>query len=436
MEIGNKNATITYAALTVALRLLASQLAVFNLWYQRRAYERSRGELITMLYEKTLNRKILGTKQEKQEEDMNGSATNGNGTNGNGTNENGTNGNGTNGHTTNENATNGNATNGHATNGLATNGHATNDHATNGCATNGNGSHLNADNATEVPLKAKPQNLVARLLILLRSPFSRKHKTEDKEEKVAASMGKVLNLMRNDVYEVAQRFWDFSDVIVQPIGAIFATLLIWRMLGWACLLGVVALAASQLVNIAIARFQVYFEKKRRVATDEKLQKTSQFIESIRHLRWYGWQKPWMESILESRRKELHLRIIQIILSTSLAFMLRFGSGLFPAVAFYAFTVWEGKPLRVDLIFPAIDLFNLLEGYLRALPQLVTTLLNAYVAMGRIEEFMAEPDKELADVVPEGSAGLSLDSVSFAWPGVEQNVLHNVTVAFYRRYWEN
>jgi ABC-type multidrug transport system fused ATPase/permease subunit len=429
MEIGNKNATITYAALTVALRLLTSQLAVFNLWYQRRAYERSRGELITMLYEKTLNRKILGTKQEKQEEDMNGSATNGNGTNGNGTNENGTNGNGTNGHTTNENATNGNATNGHATNGLATNGHATNDHATNGCATNGNGSHLNADNATEVPLKAKPQNLVARLLILLRSPFSRKHKTEDKEEKVAASMGKVLNLMRNDVYEVAQRFWDFSDVIVQPIGAIFATLLIWRMLGWACLLGVVALAASQLVNIAIARFQVYFEKKRRVATDEKLQKTSQFIESIRHLRWYGWQKPWMESILESRRKELHLRIIQIILSTSLAFMLRFGSGLFPAVAFYAFTVWEGKPLRVDLIFPAIDLFNLLEGYLRALPQLVTTLLNAYVAMGRIEEFMAEPDKELADVVPEGSAGLSLDSVSFAWPGVEQNVLHNVTVAF-------
>jgi ABC-type transport system involved in cytochrome bd biosynthesis fused ATPase/permease subunit len=137
----------------------------------------------------------------------------------------------------------------------------------------------------------------------------------------------------------------------------------------------------------------------------------------------------MKGILESRQKELHLRIIQIIFTTSLAFMLRFGSGLFPAVAFYAYTAWEGKPLRVDLIFPAMDLFNMLEGYLRALPQLVTTLLNAYVAMSRIEEFMAEPDKERADVVPEGSADLSLHNASFAWPGVEKNVLEDVTLSF-------
>jgi ABC-type multidrug transport system fused ATPase/permease subunit len=369
MEKKNASATITYAVLTVALRLMAAQLAVFNLWYQRRAYERSRGEMITMLYEKTLNRKILGAKQGNNEEQ------------------------------------------------------------TNGHANNGNREDLVVENRSEAPSKPQAQRWFMRLLEVIRSPFSKKLKKEDEKEKVAASMGKILNLMRNDVYEVAQRFWDFSDIITQPVGAIFATLLIWRMLGWACLLGVVALAASQLVNIVIARFQVYFEKKRRVATDEKLQKTTQFIESIRHLRWYGWQDAWMKGIIESRQKELHLRIIQIIFSTSLAFMLRFGSGLFPAVAFYAFTAWEGKPLRIDLIFPAIDLFNLLEGYLRALPQLVTTLLNAYVAMSRIEEFMAEPDKEQADVVPEGSADLSLNNASFAWPGVEQNVLHEVTVAF-------
>jgi ABC-type multidrug transport system fused ATPase/permease subunit len=369
MEEKNASATITYAVLTVALRLMAAQLAVFNLWYQRRAYERSRGEMITMLYEKTLNRKILGAKQDKNEEQ-------------------------TNGHTN-----------------------------------NGNGENLVGENRPEAPSKTQTQGWFTRLPEIIRSPFSRKVKKENEKEKVAASMGKILNLMRNDVYEVAQRFWDFSDIITQPVGAIFATLLIWRMLGWACLLGVVALAASQLVNIFIARFQVYFEKKRRVATDEKLQKTTQFIESIRHLRWYGWQDAWMKGILESRQKELHLRIIQIIFSTSLAFMLRFGSGLFPAVAFYAFTAWEGKPLRVDLIFPAIDLFNLLESYLRALPQLFTTLLNAYVAMSRIEEFMAEPDKEQADVVPEGSADLSLNNASFAWPGVEQNVLQEITVAF-------
>ncbi|KAF2824326.1 P-loop containing nucleoside triphosphate hydrolase protein [Ophiobolus disseminans] len=365
-EKPNASATITYAVLTVALRLLAAQLGVFNLWYQRRSYERSRGQLITMLYEKTLNRKILGAKQEEEKGKSNGQSSN-----------------------------------------------------RDNSAPESNGSGQ--------PGKPVSQSWVARLLVSLRSAFSRKPK--ETKEKDAASMGKILNLMRNDVYEVAQRFWDFSDIITQPAGAIFATLLIWRMLGWACLLGVFALAASQLINIIIARFQVYFEKKRRIATDEKLQRTSQFIESIRHLRWYGWQESWMKGILESRQKELHLRIIQIFFTTTLAFMLRFGSGLFPAVAFYAYTAWEGKPLRVDLIFPAMDLFNLLEGYLRALPRLVTTLLNGYVAITRLEEFMAEPDKEEADVVPEGSAELSLHNASFAWPGVEKTVLEYITLAF-------
>lgn len=363
------SAAITYAIISVAVRLFSSQLNVFNLWYQRRAYERSRGELITMLYEKTLNRKILGAKQKAQDGNSNGRTD----------------------------------------------------------TANADGPTMGGENANE-DVKRPPQRMLAKMWSYIRAPFAQKAKKPEME-KVAASMGKILNLMRNDVYEVAQRFWDFADIITQPLGAVFATLLIWRMLGWACLLGVLALLASQLINIVIARFQVYFEKKRRVATDEKLQRTTQFIESIRHLRWYGWQDSWMKGILESRQLELHYRIIQIVFTTSLAFILRFGSGLFPAVAFYAFTALAGKPLRVDLIFPAIDLFNMLEGYLRNLPRLVTTLLNAYVAMSRIEEFMAEPDKEQADVVAEDLAELSLTNAHFAWPGVEKNVLEDVTLQF-------
>jgi ABC-type multidrug transport system fused ATPase/permease subunit len=362
----NVGAVITYAVISVALRLLAAQLGVFNLWYQRRSYERTRGELITMLYEKTLNRKILGAKQEEKDEQPN-----------------------------------------------------SHDSIGDGQEREGNGSHE--------PVKTAPHGFLTRMLAAIRSVFTRKAKSDGKKD--AASMGKIMNLMRNDVYEVAQRFWDFADIVTQPAGAIFATLLIWRMLGWACMLGVFALAASQLINIGIGRLQVHFEKKRRVATDEKLQRTTQFIESIRHLRWYGWQDSWMKGILESRQKELHFRIIMIVLTTTQAFMLRFGVGLFPAVAFYAYTTWEGKPLRVDLIFPAMDLFNMLDGYLRALPRLWTSLLNAYVAINRLEEFMAEPDKEAADVVPEGSAELSLHNAFFAWPGVEKAVLEDVTLAF-------
>ena len=377
-----RSATITYAFISLFVRIISSQLNVFNLWYQRRAYERSRGQLITMLYEKTLNRKILGAKQEAKEElptDI---------------------------------------SNGH------TNGH-TDGHAGGETSAEPNGEAA----ASSQPVKTAPQSRLARLWSRFRSLFSRKKKEEKEEESAAASMGKILNLMRNDVYEISQRFWEFSDIVVKPLGVIGSTLLIWRMLGWSCLLGVLALAVTQVLSVVVARYQVYFEKKRRKATDEKLQRTTQFIESIRHLRWYGWHEAWLKGILESRQAELHLRVLQIIFNTSLAFIMRFGSGVFPAVAFYAFTKLAGKPLSVDLIFPAIDLFRLLESYLGALPPLITTLLNAYVAMGRIEAFMAEPDKEDAAVVPEDSAELSLQNASFAWPGVDKNVLENITLSF-------
>lgn len=62
-----RNATITYAVLSLLVRLIASQSSVFNLWFSRRCYERSRGEMITMLYEKTLSRKVVGTAMQPQE---------------------------------------------------------------------------------------------------------------------------------------------------------------------------------------------------------------------------------------------------------------------------------------------------------------------------------------------------------------------------------
>jgi hypothetical protein len=54
-----RRAALTYASLSLILRLIAAQSAVFSLWYGRRCYERSRGEMITMLYEKTLSRKVV-----------------------------------------------------------------------------------------------------------------------------------------------------------------------------------------------------------------------------------------------------------------------------------------------------------------------------------------------------------------------------------------
>jgi len=73
-----KRAALNYAALSLVVRLIAAQSGVFTLWFGRRAYERSRGELITMLYEKTLSRKVVSISSKPVDEGH--SEANGNGT--------------------------------------------------------------------------------------------------------------------------------------------------------------------------------------------------------------------------------------------------------------------------------------------------------------------------------------------------------------------
>lgn len=54
-----KQATVTYSLIALLVRLLSAQFSVFETWYGRRSYERSRGVMITMLFEKSLSRKTV-----------------------------------------------------------------------------------------------------------------------------------------------------------------------------------------------------------------------------------------------------------------------------------------------------------------------------------------------------------------------------------------
>lgn len=335
-ETPDRKAAMIYGVFILMGRLISAQSGLFTLWFCRRAYERCRGELITMIYEKTLMRKAFTFPS----------------------------------------------------------------------------NHSVSDNDDE------------------------KNGVKSTSTDGPASMGKILNLMRNDVYEVAQRFWEFANLITKPMTFILTIVLIWKILGPAALGGVLLIVFAQIMNIFIIRALVSWERARRAVTDVKLQVTSQFVESIRHLRWYNWQDKWLGQILASRQKELRYRVIVNLISKAVAATNKISAYFFPVAAFYTYTIVGKQPLRADVAFPALTLFTQLNQNLNELPGLITVLLNASVAMGRIERFMAEPNKDADDSDMQGEAGtyppgqliMSFKDASFAWPGssAENNVLSNVS----------
>ncbi|KAI5918537.1 canalicular multispecific organic anion transporter 1 [Camillea tinctor] len=364
--LDNKRESLLYAVLILAVRLIACQAGVFSLWFSRRAYERSRGEMLTTIYAKTLTRKSFGLQAEENAkiEDEDDTVVND-----------------------------------------------------------------ETPLLEGIPSLDKPKGgRLARLLVFLklRKPHVPK-KTKSKSEQ-PATMGKILNLMRNDVYEVAQRFWDFPVFVTTPLKLVLSLVLVWEFLGWPCLLGVAWVAAIQLLNAICVRALLENEKLRRVATDVRLQVTSQFVEAIRPLRWYDWQSKWLGNIMDARAKELHLRIVTGLWSVAIAATNLAAGALFPVFSFFAYTYLAGRTLSIDVAFPALSLLMMLETSLKELPSLITVLLNASVAIGRLEAFMAEPDKE-EGAYHDTTSHIEFQDASLAWTTNRKLVLEDLNLRF-------
>ncbi|QIW98767.1 hypothetical protein AMS68_004285 [Peltaster fructicola] len=357
-----------YAALAWLLRQSKAEVGVLALWHGRRAYERSRGEMITMLYEKVLGRKISSLPSTSEEE--------------------------TNGQLLQE------------SDDIEVEVHE-------------------GSNGVNSKLDTTP-SFLSRASTLIGSTFSRTKKVEVKQP---ASMGKILNLMRNDVYEVAQRFWDIRQMVQIPLSIVFAAYTVVHFLGPAALLAIVFVVLGQLIILVLGRVLMWLEKHRRKATDDKLQIASQFVESIRHLRWYGWQDSWIEQIMEARQHELHWRIVTGLCNLLIGFINAVGLEAAPAIGFYAYTTVTGGPLSVDVGFPALQALFMLGTSLKDVPDLIKVILNAWVAVERIEDFMAEPNKDEQDESTQTGSRLALQNASFSWPGSSKIVLANVSLSF-------
>jgi len=111
--------------------------------------------------------------------------------------------------------------------------------------------------------------------------FWSKSENSKPETKQPASMGKVLNLIRGDVYEIAQRFWEIENLVERPLGLVFGVILVWILLGPSCFVGIITILVAQAVNAFITRVLLQWERKRRTATDKRLNVTSTFVESLR-----------------------------------------------------------------------------------------------------------------------------------------------------------
>lgn len=129
---------------------------------------------------------------------------------------------------------------------------------------------------------------------------------------------------------------------------------------------------------------------------------NEFISSIRFVKYSGSESSWLGKVGVAREDELKWLLATRLNNLAINAIWNATPDLISLLAFVVYTKFLGQELDVATAFTAIALFALIRSPMNSLPTQVTGLLQTYVSVKRLEDFLAEEE------VPDWVSGLKND----------------------------
>ncbi len=255
---------------------------------------------------------------------------------------------------------------------------------------------------------------------------------EDELESVKKSKQGTVNLIGVDSKRVAD-FCAYQNLFPGSLFKLVVSLaFLASLLGWKSLL------AGFSSMIAIMPINIYFSKRYSDAQDrlmkvrdEKLEVVTEALQGIRQIKFSALEPEWEKKVGSVREKELKC-VWDVFMSDTVLIGCWVTSPIaLSAISLAVYAMIYGE-LTPSIAFVSLGVFRALEMTLSVVPELTTDLLDAWVSIKRIAEYLNLP--EITQVSTDGPE-ISFDGASIAWPSdekledSERFVLRDVTVTF-------
>ncbi|KAI7821028.1 hypothetical protein BC939DRAFT_456317 [Gamsiella multidivaricata] len=241
-----------------------------------------------------------------------------------------------------------------------------------------------------------------------------------------STTGQITNLMSVD----ADQWWDavvgLSVWLSIPIELTIAMKLLYGLLGWTMLAGVLAMLAILPFQAWQGRVFERIQKEKLKAMDERVRLTTDTLASMKIIKLYGWGTAFFNRILAVREQELQaLRRIGIVQSfMSIIFIS--SSLIISLITFGIFSLWGGPDftpgkLTPQTVFVSMTLFGMLRGPIASLADATTVTISVLVATKRIETFLLNEEVSETDILRFDSLPrdpndpvISIKEATFSW----------------------
>lgn len=226
--------------------------------------------------------------------------------------------------------------------------------------------------------------------------------------------GRITNLMSVDTYRIDQASALVHMLWTAPISIAITLALLIVNLSYNALAGFgLVVVGAPLLTLAIQRL---LQRRRSInkITDQRVSLTQEIIQSVRFVKFFGWEEAFMERLGQYRNKEIHS--IQVLLAIRNAInAIGVALPIFASMlSFISFSL-TNPTMRPAEIFSSLALFNTLRVPLNIIPLVLGQTIDAWSSMGRIEKFLlAEDESEAFEHKDEMPNALEMHDANFTW----------------------
>ncbi|KAI1426002.1 metal resistance protein YCF1 [Xylaria sp. FL1777] len=241
------------------------------------------------------------------------------------------------------------------------------------------------------------------------------------EGRSSKTTGDIVNYMAVD----AQRLQDLTQFAQQvwsaPFQIIICMVSLYQLVGWSMLSGVGVMLIMIPINGFIARFMKRLQKQQMKNKDARSRLIAEIINNMKSIKLYAWSTAFMNK-LNFVRNDLELKNLRRIgAGQAFANFTWSTTPFLVSCSTFAIFVWTHDiPLTTDIVFPALALFNLLTFPLSVLPMVITSIIEATVAVQRLCEYLTaeeiQPDAIFVGPAAEerGDDAVVIRNGTFSW----------------------
>lgn len=259
------------------------------------------------------------------------------------------------------------------------------------------------------------------------------------EGRASKSTGDIVNYMAvdqqrlSDLTQYAQTLWSAPFQIVLCMASLY------QLVGLSMFAGVIAMILMIPLNGLIARAMKSLQLKQMKNKDSRTRLMTEILNNMKSIKLYAWSTAFMAK-LNHVRNDLELNTLRKIGAAQAFANFTWSTTPFfvSCSTFTVFVLTTDKALTTDIVFPALTLFNLLTFPLAVLPMVITSIIEATVAVSRLTSyFTADELQENAVLFEEavtqnGDESVRIRDATFTWDkNQDRNVLHNINFSAHK-----